>query len=68
MWQMLVRKAVDGPSSGTTVTGVDIRDVVDAREFRLGTDDLRKTRGAVELRVETRPGILQAISNINTNW
>lgn len=55
MLQMLSLKLVDGPSSGISET---TRDEVDARELSVGTDDFRETREVVDVRADTRPGIL----------
>ena len=55
--QILDLKAVAGPSSGTTMVGDEIRD---ARELSVGTDDLRDIREVVEVRVDTRPGIMSS--------
>lgn len=59
MVHICARSAVEGPSSGMTTVGEDIRDAVDAREPMVGTDDLRDSREAVEVRVETRPGMIK---------
>lgn len=59
MVHICARSAVDGPSSGITTVGDDIRDAVDAREPRVGTDDLCDSREAVEFRVDTRPGMMK---------
>lgn len=52
---MLVLKVVEGLSSGISET---TREEVDARVFRVGTADLREAREVVEVRADTRPGIL----------
>lgn len=56
MLEMLVLRMVDGPSSGMSET---TRDEVDARELRVGTDDLRETREVADVRAATRPGIFK---------
>ena len=58
MLHILTRSAVEAPSSGITTVGEEMREEVDARELRVGTEDLREIREAVDVRVETRPGIL----------
>ena len=58
MLQTLILKVVDGPSSGTSGT---MREEVDARALRVGTDDLRETREVVEVRADTRPGMFPQI-------
>lgn len=59
MVHICARSTVEGLSSGITTVGDDMRDAVDAREPRVGIDDLRDSREAVEIRVDTRPGMLK---------
>ena len=48
MLLMFALNAVDGPSSGTSK---------DVRAFNARTDDLREIREAVDVRVDTLPGM-----------
>ena len=66
MVHICARSVVEGPSSGMTTVGEDIRDAVDAREPRVGTDDLRDSREAAEVRVETRPGMVEDFGVVAT--
>lgn len=50
MAQILVRRCVEGPSFGMVTIGWDGRGVLEARELREG-------REALEVRIESRPGI-----------
>jgi hypothetical protein len=62
MLHIRVRRTVEGPSSGMTTFGDDIREAVEAREFRVCTDDLCEI--AVDVRVDlvdTRPGIFATV-------
>ena len=57
MVHISTRNRVDGPSSGSLVTAVDVRDAVEAREFNDGAEDFVE---AVEGRAdpaEVLPGI-----------
>ena len=58
--QMLVLNEVVGPSSGTTTTGDALR-VVDARDRSAGADDFCASRGTVDERADTLPGILKGL-------
>lgn len=52
------RKGVEGPSSGITKVGDEMREAVVRREARVCVDGLFVRRGAVEFRVAVLPGIL----------
>ena len=53
-----VRNEDEGPSSGITTVGEETREVVDLRDASVWVEDLWERWEAVELRVDTRPGIL----------
>lgn len=61
MAQISVLNSDSGPSSGTSVAGVERRDAVDARELSVGTEDFREIRDEADGRadrVDTLPGIM----------
>ena len=55
---MRKRKGVEGPSSGITMVGDEMREATDRREGRVCVDGLLVRWGAVEFRVAVLPGIL----------
>lgn len=64
---MRVRNGVDGPSSGASFVGDEMRDVADARDDKVGTEAFWESREAVDARVVVRPGIIMRIYNVKTS-
>jgi hypothetical protein len=60
MAHICIRSALSGVSCGISAYGVEIRDAVEAREFRVWTEPLCETtpEARVDLAVETLAGIL----------
>lgn len=64
MAQIRVRKGVEGPSSGASNIGDEIRDAVDARELKVCAEGFWESREAVDERVVVRPGIVICTYNV----
>ena len=58
MLEIFILKLDEDPSSGITTVGEDMRDAVDRREPSVWVEDFWEIRDAVEVLVETLPGIL----------
>ena len=61
MIQICTLKLDESPSSGIITVGEDIRDAFHLRETNVWLDDLREIRDAVDVRVETLPGMMATI-------
>src|SRR4051812_28406322 len=66
MVQILLRKDVDGPSSGISTAKADVR-AEEPRDLSVWVDDLREMADVRAERTETRPGIVYIASGLPLN-